>query len=534
VNAAAGNDTFDITTYDGPNGQGNRLSHATVQVAVSASGTTVNATLSGIVSSLAVGSTPWTASLIDGTPGTVKYTIDGVDAAGNTIVGAFDQPMQVSLVDAAAPPTVGLSLSAPAGSSSNCSSSQACTVNESGDVITASYTGASDSGGASLVFSRGSGGASFAVASIGMFPASLSGGAGFPASGITGLVAWYDAQDFNSIVQSAPWPTSITKLLDKSANHNDLAASVNAGVVAPSVDPSGFSSAAGRPAPTIDFAAGGSCLGPASGFPTNSDYSIVALLTPASDTHAIVAGNPPAAQSYAGHHFQFDPNDTLLDLVQNETPVVKEAATNASGSIASGMHAVELDYSHSGHVGTLVPDLKPGSRFGTQIGGAVTLVGTPVAGDTVSVTINGGTPIRYTVTSADLNSGDALGAIAKGLAAKIAGDAAASKVVTATGFSVNDANNNYLGEMPVKATSASPFTLDASTTSTGMKALLGDNTVDSSLYLNCINNPQNTSDTGSNHIQEVMVFNHTLSATDRKNLQTYLNRKWGLNYGAGF
>jgi hypothetical protein len=88
--------------------------------------------------------------------------------------------------------------------------------------------------------------------------------------------------------------------------------------------------------------------------------------------------------------------------------------------------------------------------------------------------------------------------------------------------------------MELKASTAAGFTMNATTTSTGMKVLLGDNTVDSALLLNCINNPQNTLDTGSNHIEEVLVFNRTLTATDRKNIQTYLNRKWGLNYGAGF
>lgn len=100
VTAPAGNQTFNVATYSGPNGTGNQLSVARVPASISTnSTTTVPLALQGVVASVTaiLGST----SVPVGAPAAVAVTIVAYDNSNNIIVGAgnFSSPVTVTDVD---------------------------------------------------------------------------------------------------------------------------------------------------------------------------------------------------------------------------------------------------------------------------------------------------------------------------------------------------------------------------------------------------------------------------------------------------
>lgn len=100
VTAPAGNQTFNVATYSGPNGTGNQLSVARVPASISTSSTTtVPLALQGVVASVTaiLGST----SVPVGAPAAVAVTIVAYDSSNNIIVGAgdFSSPVTLALND---------------------------------------------------------------------------------------------------------------------------------------------------------------------------------------------------------------------------------------------------------------------------------------------------------------------------------------------------------------------------------------------------------------------------------------------------
>ena len=108
LQAPAGNDTFVVSTYDGPSATGNKLSTATVTQTVTAGASnTISITLNGVVASvvLAVQGTPPP----EGTAVTVGVSVMANDASGNTIVGPGNYASPIQLTDTDPSSTTSLS-----------------------------------------------------------------------------------------------------------------------------------------------------------------------------------------------------------------------------------------------------------------------------------------------------------------------------------------------------------------------------------------------------------------------------------------
>lgn len=96
VQAPVGNDTFDVATYDQPNGSGNLLSTATVPLTI-VSGETETApiTLNGIIASFKLTLSNLTPTI--GQSSTITLYVNALDADGNTIVGPGNYNNPISL-----------------------------------------------------------------------------------------------------------------------------------------------------------------------------------------------------------------------------------------------------------------------------------------------------------------------------------------------------------------------------------------------------------------------------------------------------
>lgn len=507
IAAPAGNDTFDFTTYDQTGGTGNALSHSSFPATITAgTANTVNAILGGVAASVSFAGRQWTESLTEGTSAPpLTYKISALDAGGNAIIGPFDQPVTVNLVDpdhANAVTLVGTQFA------------------QNGDTVTATYNGTSDPDGVTLQFSAGV--TALASVTLAMFPAGFT--ANYPAS-LNGLLGWYDGQDLTSmqitLVGNAP---TITKLLDKSSHHADLPA------IAPNPTYDAIGGAEQRG--SINFG-DGSCLGPATSFPTTggatTGYSIVVLEKPTPNTNIVVGGGFNETSALQGHALFFDSGqaNNNLAMYQNRTDFVVGAAAGA------GSRLIEADYQNNTQ-GVLYSDLGSPSAANPSavVGNGITLDNTIAAGNTVTVTING-TAVTYTETASDTSA-----TTAQGLASTINANATVKTVVTATATTYDTGGANPQINGLVRLTPASPTALISplavsATGATPTKlTITGNDAVDTSFYLNCFAGGSNTA--GANHIEEAMLFDHPLSATERKNLQVYFNRKWGLGYGAGF
>ena len=91
-----GNDTFDLTSYDA---SANAISHAQVTKAIVAGVNALPVTLNGIVHQLSIIPGLPDFSIYEGTTSkgiTQTATIAALDVAGNTIVGAFDLPINIT------------------------------------------------------------------------------------------------------------------------------------------------------------------------------------------------------------------------------------------------------------------------------------------------------------------------------------------------------------------------------------------------------------------------------------------------------
>ncbi len=110
INAPVGTDTFVFTTYDEPNGGGNKLATAAItQQIVANTANTISATLNGIIASLSISFS--NASPNAGVPATVNVNVAGKDADGNVIVspGNYSTPINLTINDPASSGTLSLS-----------------------------------------------------------------------------------------------------------------------------------------------------------------------------------------------------------------------------------------------------------------------------------------------------------------------------------------------------------------------------------------------------------------------------------------
>lgn len=500
VAAPVGADTFEFTTYDQTNAAGNVLSHSSAtQTIVAGVANTVNVTLGGSVASIMFAGRKWTESVTEGASAApIAYSILALDAGGNLIIGPFDQPIMLNVIDP---------------NNANAFTLSGMSFNQNGDTITATYNGAPDPGGVTLQFLVG-GTTPLASATIATFPAGFTGGANYPAS-LNGLLGWYDGQDIASMhIRFNSNVATISKVLDKSAKHADLPAIAPN----PTYDPVGGAGKRG----SIRFAAG-SCLGPVMTFPINHDYSIVVLDKPADDTYMLVAGGLNETSALQGHALFFNnylPNDNLV-MYQSRADVVTGAPYGA------GTRLIEADYQNNLQA-VLYSDLgSPSASNPAYVAGnGITLDNTIAAGNTVTATING-TPITYTETAGDTSI-----TTAQKLAAAINATVGAIVKATPSTYDTGGPNSVTNGVALLTPASLTAMTsLAVSGTGTNV-TITGNVTVDTTFFLNCFAAEDYTA--GSNVMEEVMLFDHALSAAERKNLQTYFNRKWGLGYGVGF
>jgi streptogramin lyase len=123
VNAPSGNDVFTITAYDQPNGTGNAIAKGTVHQSTSAQPAAVKVAVSGTITKLALSlSNP---SPLAGASASANVLVTGLDADGNTVLGAFTSP--ISLKDS---------------DTSGVTKLSATTVTDSSTPVTFDYTGA--------------------------------------------------------------------------------------------------------------------------------------------------------------------------------------------------------------------------------------------------------------------------------------------------------------------------------------------------------------------------------------------------------
>jgi hypothetical protein len=514
IDAAVGSDTFDFTAYDGTNATGNKLSHSTLtQTILAGTQNTVNAVLGGIVASLSFASTPWTTVFAEGSTATQTYTITAKDASGNTIIGAYDQPVAVKTFD---PTTLGTSAAV------TLSASQ---FTANGDTVTATYSGAPLPQGATLDFAVGP--TVLTTATIAAFPPllptsftpkSLDGQLG--ADGPLKLVAWYDAQDLSTMTLG---PSNVVRLIkDKSGNAtpHDLSASGNGG---PTFNPTGGPGGRG----VLDFV-GGECLGPQlTGFPTNSDYTLLVMVQ--AHPNQVGAANVISGgfTGPGGHVFWFDDgmNHLTLGRAAGSLPSNVYTATVATapppGSfLAEGAYANAI---HMGSVSQTLPGTAPAALADTS-GGVIEIGGTASVGDVVKATINA-TTVTYTVTASDVAAANPAAAIASNFANALN----ASPAHTTINASVN--TTIAAGQIFVTLTGGATVTTFSAgpTGGTGTTAdVTVSDTSDPTFALNCYDShPDSSKD---NHIEEAAIYSGLLTATQRTQLRTYFNRKWAQGY----
>ncbi len=99
VTAPPGNDTFTVTTYDGPNATGNVLSTGTTTQMVSGNGFSVSVATSGQVASIQLVLTPPVTTFKIGAAATSTLTANALDAGNNVIVGSYENPIAVTNAD---------------------------------------------------------------------------------------------------------------------------------------------------------------------------------------------------------------------------------------------------------------------------------------------------------------------------------------------------------------------------------------------------------------------------------------------------
>src|SRR5579872_16707 len=137
--APLGNDTFTITAYDQPNGKGNVLASGTVAANVSSSSsiTTIDVAVTGRIAKITVAlANPYPPV---GTAASTNVIVTGLDADGNTVLGAFATP--VALQDFDASGATKLSATTVAGSSSTVTLSYDGALPFTSATITASLSG---------------------------------------------------------------------------------------------------------------------------------------------------------------------------------------------------------------------------------------------------------------------------------------------------------------------------------------------------------------------------------------------------------
>lgn len=523
IDAAVGSDTFDFTAYDGTNATGNKLSHSTLtQTIVAGTQNTVNAVMGGIVASFSI-TAPWTTVFAEGSTATQTYTITAKDASGNTIIGAYDQPVTVTTFD----PTTA--------SASAIVTLSANQFTANGDTVKATYSGAAAPQGATLDFTAGT--TVLATATIAAFPVSLpttftpktlDGQPG--ANGPLKVVAWYDAQDLSTMTLG---PSHVVMVLrDKSGNvpSRDLTASGNGG---PTYSPNG--GPGGRS--VIDFLSG-RCLGPQmSGFPTSSDYTLLVMLQ-AHPTQAgyanIISGG--FNNTGGGHLFWYDnfTNHLTLGRAAGSYPSNIFTATDpngppptsylAEGGYANAIHMASVSQTLPGTTPVATPDITSG---------VIEISGSPVAGDIVRATINA-TTVTYTVTAADVAAATqtapfaSFAAIAAGLANAINAATPLNSIVKASVDTTGNAPGQVFVTL-VGSTTPTVFSASPSTgTTTTADATVSDNTSDPTFGLNCYDSHLDSSQ--DNHIEEAVIYSGQLTAAQRAQLRTYFNRKWAQGY----
>lgn len=516
IDAPTGPDTFDFTMYDGQNATGNKLSHSSVPFTVlSGKANTIAAVLGGVVASFSFVApppptpptpptppAPWTKVFAEGTPGAQAYTISAQDASGQTILGPYDQPVSVSALD---PNTNGasgiVSLSAPA------------QFAQSGDTVTASYSGTPAPEGATLAFTLST--KTLATATIAAFPPSLpptwtpQALNGVNPTGPLTLVGWYDAQDRSTMTFTG---TNLVKQLnDKSGNPSAALNLVAPPGGEPTYDPTG--GPWGRA--SLDFASGKCLPSPNNGFPTGS-YTLLAMVLPSqASTSNIISGGYPATPD--GHLFWFNDVTGNLSMARASNGLANQNNIEyafASTPPPTAPYLVEGDYEQPIHMGTVWQGA-PGTP--DYSGGDIYLAGPSFGlGNTVSVTINT-TTVTYTETAADT-----VATTATGVANAINNDSTLKTIVKATTDPVAAPFQVLVAKLP-SGPAITAFTASGS----GADVKIPDNT-DPSFALNCYGGHLDSSQ--NNRITEAIIFSGLLTPTQRTQLRTYLNRKWNQGY----
>ncbi|HYZ14975.1 MAG TPA: hypothetical protein VE591_01190, partial [Candidatus Acidoferrum sp.] len=419
----------------------------------------------------------------------------------------YDQPLTVAAVDPNANgPSGVVTLSA-------------TQFAQNGDTVTATYSGAAAPQGATLTFTLGA--QTLATATIAAFPASLpatftpktlDGVAG--ANGTTlRLVGWYDAQDRSTMTFTG---TNLVKQLNDKSGHTSPLNLVAAPGGEPTYDPVG--GPGGRS--SLDFASG-KCLPSSTGFPTTADptnhgaYTLLAMVLPANaSVNNIISGGYPAIGD--GHLFWFDDINGNLSMTRASNGLANqhniEYAIAPNGPQGQSL-LVEGDYDVAIHMGTVWQNAPASPDYS---GGVIYLGGQYVAGDVITVTING-VSVSHTVLA-----NETAAATATAVAAAINGNATLAAAVKAT----TDAANLPQQVLVQQLSQGSVTSFTAS--GPGVDVTIPDNVNDPSFALNCYGGHLDSSQ--NNHIEEAIIINGLLTSAQRTQLRTFLNRKWNQGF----
>ncbi|HET9392767.1 MAG TPA: hypothetical protein VFO29_04465 [Candidatus Rubrimentiphilum sp.] len=141
VLAPVGSDTFAVSLYDAANGTGNVLSQGSAtQTIVSGTANSVSVTLNGVPKNVTITSSGNAfTSVTLGSSSTIALTVTAKDAGGNTIIGTYSSPVQLTVRNVSAPNSITIN----GGTQVTISGANVTNVPSSTTVITASYSGSS-------------------------------------------------------------------------------------------------------------------------------------------------------------------------------------------------------------------------------------------------------------------------------------------------------------------------------------------------------------------------------------------------------